>query len=120
MVKHKGIFAFQKDIGRVRVTNEDQCAVALNNYGDVFLCVCDGMGGQNKGDYASKVAIDSMMEEYFSDIENVVFFVDHGTSCVTGTHILMDVPFRTDIECFKEGEHVELDRLVPALMEKLQ
>ena len=64
--------------------------------------------------------IDSMMEEYFSDIENVVFFVDHGTSCVTGTHILMDVPFRTDIECFKEGEHVELDRLVPALMEKLQ
>lgn len=61
-----------------------------------------------------------MVEEYFSDIENVVFFVDHGTSCVTGTHILMDVPFRTDIECFKEGEHVELDRLVPALMEKLQ
>ena len=64
MVKRKGIFAFQKDIGRVRVTNEDQCAVALNNYGDVFLCVCDGMGGQNKGDYASKVAIDSMMEDF--------------------------------------------------------
>ncbi len=66
MERYKGTFAFQKDIGRVRVTNEDQCSVALNSYGDVFLCVCDGMGGQNKGDYASKMAIDSMVEDFRS------------------------------------------------------
>lgn len=64
MEKFKGTFAYQKDIGRVRVSNEDQCAVALSNNGDVFLCVCDGMGGQNKGDYASKMAIDSMLESF--------------------------------------------------------
>lgn len=62
--------------------------------------------------------IDRLMEEYFSDVDNLVFFVDHGTSCVTGTHILMDVPFRTDIEAFKDGEMVELATLVPKLMEK--
>ena len=64
--------------------------------------------------------IDSLMEEYFSDTENIVFFVDHGTSCVTGTHILMDVPFRTTKPVFEEGEHVELSRLVPTVMEKMK
>jgi len=60
--------------------------------------------------------IDSMMSEYFSDCSRMVFFVDHGTSCVTGKHILMDVPFRTSFECFGQGEHVELPALVPKLM----
>ena len=64
--------------------------------------------------------IDRLMEEYFADTENIVFFVDHGTSCVTGTHILMDVPFRCTKPVFEEGEHVELSRLVPTVMEKMK
>ena len=54
---YKGIFAFKTDIGKVRITNEDQAMVVGNGHGEVLLCVCDGMGGQNKGDYASKMAI---------------------------------------------------------------
>ena len=64
MQNFKGTFAFRKDVGKVRLSNEDQCAVSLSSSGDVFLCVCDGMGGQNKGDYASKMAIDSMLEDF--------------------------------------------------------
>ena len=64
--------------------------------------------------------IDDLMEEYFSDTENIVFFVDHGTSCVTGTHILMDVPFRTTKPVIGEGEHIALPDLVPAIMEKIR
>ncbi len=64
--RYKGSFAFKTDIGRVRVSNEDQAAVATNPYGEVLLVVCDGMGGQNKGDYASKMAIDSILEAFAS------------------------------------------------------
>ena len=66
MAGYKGTFSFRKDVGRVRLSNEDQCAVSVNSFGDVFLCVCDGMGGQNKGDYASKLALDSMMNDFRS------------------------------------------------------
>lgn len=63
-MKYEGHFTVGKDIGRVRVTNEDQ-AFALRNYaGDTLLIVCDGMGGQNKGDYASKVAMDHVVEAF--------------------------------------------------------
>ena len=60
----KGQFASKTDIGCVRVTNEDQAASLINASGNVLLCVCDGMGGHNKGDYASKIAIDIISEEF--------------------------------------------------------
>ncbi len=63
-VRYRGTFAFQKDIGKVRVTNEDQCMVLTNASGEVFMIVCDGMGGQNKGDYASKMAVDSLADSF--------------------------------------------------------
>lgn len=59
-----GQFASKTDIGCVRVTNEDQAVSLINASGNVLLCVCDGMGGHNKGDYASKLAIDSISEEF--------------------------------------------------------
>lgn len=58
MKRRKGRFAYKTNIGRVRLTNEDQAAALANSAGDVLLLVCDGMGGQNKGDYASKIAAD--------------------------------------------------------------
>lgn len=60
----KGSFASKTDIGCVRLTNEDQAASLINASGDVLLCVCDGMGGHNKGDYASKLAVDIITEEF--------------------------------------------------------
>lgn len=60
----KGQFASKTDIGCVRVTNEDQAVSLINSSGNVLLCVCDGMGGHNKGDYASKLAIDIISEEF--------------------------------------------------------
>lgn len=72
--RYKGSFAFQTDIGRVRVSNEDQAAVLTNAYGEVLLIVCDGIGGQNKGDYASKMAIDSILEAFSRKRKLPLFF----------------------------------------------
>lgn len=60
----KGVFGAKIDIGCVRVTNEDQAIALINPAGNVLLCVCDGMGGHNKGDYASRLAIDIITEEF--------------------------------------------------------
>lgn len=60
----KGQFSSKIDIGCVRVTNEDQAISLVNSSGNVLLCVCDGMGGHNKGDYASRLAIDILSEEF--------------------------------------------------------
>ena len=61
---YKGHFFSRTDVGRVRVTNEDQATVVTNYRGEVLMVVCDGMGGQNKGDYASKVALDHLVESF--------------------------------------------------------
>ena len=61
-----GRYAFKTDIGKVRINNED-CAIALTNArGNILLVVCDGMGGQNKGDLAANLAIDHISQA-FSD-----------------------------------------------------
>lgn len=63
-IRYKGQFAAKTDIGLVRQTNEDQACALINASGNVLLCVCDGLGGHNKGDYASQIAIDTLSEEY--------------------------------------------------------
>ena len=62
--RYKGAYFAKTDIGRVRISNEDQAGVSVNADGEVFLVVCDGMGGQNKGDYASKMAIDCLLDAF--------------------------------------------------------
>ena len=71
---YKGHFFSKTDVGRVRVTNEDQATVITNFRGEVLMVVCDGMGGQNKGDYASKVAIDHLTECFENKRKMSVFF----------------------------------------------
>lgn len=92
--------------------------------GHVFLHMDEVDEYSHEKDHMKKIRvlehIDELMEEYFSDVKNVVFFVDHGTSCVTGTHILMNVPFRTDIPAFDGDELVELSKLVPTIMENVK
>ncbi len=73
-MNYKGHFASRTDIGRVRVSNEDQAFVLTNYQGDAFMVVCDGMGGQNKGDYASKMALDHVVESFRNKKRIVPFF----------------------------------------------
>lgn len=57
-------YYFATDIGRVRLSNEDNAIVVANSYNQFLLVVCDGMGGSNKGDYASLTTI-NLLEETF-------------------------------------------------------
>ena len=54
----KGRFGSKTDIGLVRQSNEDKALSLIDPDGNVLLCVCDGMGGYMKGDFASKIASD--------------------------------------------------------------
>ena len=59
-----GRFSYRIDIGKVRVSNEDQAIALTNASGNVLLVVCDGMGGQNKGDMASSLAINTVIASF--------------------------------------------------------
>src|ERR1700686_5024696 len=55
------------DIGLVRKNNEDNFGYDLHH--GVFV-VCDGMGGQQAGETASKIAVDTVLD-YFRRSRNV-------------------------------------------------
>ncbi len=59
-----GNFACKTDIGKVRMTNEDRAGAYTNAKGNVLLIVCDGMGGQKKGEYAAQIALDVISESF--------------------------------------------------------
>ncbi len=59
-----GRFSFRTDIGKVRLSNEDQAFALTNAAGHVLLLVCDGMGGQNKGDLASSLALNTVVTAF--------------------------------------------------------
>lgn len=59
-----GRFAYRSDVGKVRISNEDQAFAAINQSGNILLLVCDGMGGQNKGDLASNIAKKCIVDEF--------------------------------------------------------
>ena len=52
------------DIGLCREQNEDYVLSRINAYGNVLLMVADGMGGRNKGDYASKYLLTNLAKEF--------------------------------------------------------
>lgn len=64
-----GRYAFKVDIGKVRLNNEDRAVAITNTRGNILLIVCDGMGGQNKGDLAASIAID-VIGQAFRDKES--------------------------------------------------
>lgn len=78
----KGIFYSQTDIGKVRIENEDQALALVNSSGNVILGVFDGMGGQNKGDYASRMAKRVVEDEFkkrkaFSNVYQARYWLAH-------------------------------------------
>jgi PPM family protein phosphatase len=67
-MKHKGNFYAKTDVGRVRVSNEDQVFVGMNKHSNVLLAVADGMGGHARGDLASKLAMQSLVKGFQSTL----------------------------------------------------
>ena len=59
-----GRYSFKTDIGKVRLNNEDRACALTNTRGNILLIVCDGMGGQNKGDLASTLAINYISQAF--------------------------------------------------------
>jgi len=60
----RGMYVAKTDIGKKRDTNEDKSATLVNSSGDVLLLVCDGMGGHNKGSYASAKILEVVSKEF--------------------------------------------------------
>ena len=53
-----------KDTGRIRISNDDCVLSIVNGQGDILLVVCDGMGGYKRGDFASKLIVDTLKEAF--------------------------------------------------------
>lgn len=70
----KGRFGSLTDIGLVRKSNEDKALSLIDAQGNVLLCVCDGMGGYMKGDFASKIAVDVVTAAFRSKMKWVFGF----------------------------------------------
>ncbi len=64
--RFNGTYSYQKDIGKVRVSNEDECSVLVDADGNVLMMVADGMGGHKKGDYASQETINYIKDLFIS------------------------------------------------------
>lgn len=62
----RGEYFFKKDIGKVRITNEDNVKISVNSKSDVLMVLADGMGGAKKGDYASFKAVSQISENFES------------------------------------------------------
>lgn len=59
---------------------------------------------------------DCLMQEHFPDIERLVYLVDHGTSCLTGEHLPVQVPVWTSFDLGRGvGDHIPLPDLMRAL-----
>lgn len=50
--------------GLVRKTNQDSYVIATNEVGDLFVVVCDGIGGGKSGDVASELAVKFFSEAF--------------------------------------------------------
>lgn len=90
-------------------------------HGDVFLHVDEVDEYSHQKDPFKKKAVlertDELMSEYFADADRIIYFADHGTSCVTGEHILTDVPVWTTFDIgYGEGETIALKDLVPSIL----
>ena len=66
-------FSFKTDIGLVRPINEDNVTIKRLDSGDIVFMVLDGMGGHSKGEKASKIAMQTILENL--DKKNKFFSV---------------------------------------------
>jgi 2,3-bisphosphoglycerate-independent phosphoglycerate mutase len=96
-------------------------AAELLEHRNVLLHMDEVDEYSHQRDPAKKVRIlehiDKMMERYFSDAGRIMYFVDHGTSSITGEHLPVRVPFWTSFDTsVRNDENVPLDRVIPRIM----
>ena len=103
----------------LRINNiEDRIVAAKNELekNDVFLHIDEVDEYSHQKNPQKKVGIlettDALMSKYFSEKDKIVFFVDHGTSSVTGEHLLMNVPFWTTFDASIPNGIVPLKEVV--------
>jgi len=86
---------------------------------DVFLHIDEIDEYSHQKNPSKKVRMletaDRLLSKYFSGNDKVVFFVDHGTSSLTGEHLLMTVPFWTTFDASIPNGIVPLKDVVPML-----
>lgn len=70
----KGSYDSRTDMGRIRLSNDDNATACVNANGEVLLAVCDGMGGAKKGDYASKKTMSVIVEAFKKKRRTSAFF----------------------------------------------
>lgn len=79
----------KSDIGLVRATNQDACQCGAFSDGAVWALVCDGMGGANGGNIASRVAITEMqnqLQERYNPAEDEKGIQNLLLSCIYGAN----------------------------------
>lgn len=60
-----GTYSFKTDCGMVRPRNEDNVSIVENKEtGDILMMVLDGMGGHNKGEKASTLALKIITDRF--------------------------------------------------------
>ncbi len=92
-----GRYATKTDIGKVRMNNEDRVCALTNSRGNILLVVCDGMGGQNKGDLAATTAIEVISQAFQEkDRFSSKFFAKSWVSSVVR---------QANSEIFKQASH---------------
>ena len=95
-------------------------AEALNK-GNVFLHIDEIDEYSHMKKWQKKVEIleesDRLMSKYFSDQDRIFYFIDHGTSSVTGEHLPVTVPFWSNYDTdVAENEMVPLNTLLNRMM----
>lgn len=98
-MKHVGRYCYKTDIGKVRISNEDNAIAIINSFGDILLCVCDGMGGYKKGDYASKTIIDYLHDSFLNKRK----FLNKFTAINWASNVLK----KANRQIFKEAQLAE-------------
>ena len=89
---------------------------------DVFLHIDEIDEYSHQKNPSKKVRIlettDQILSRHFSENDRIVFFVDHGTSSVTGEHLLMNVPFWTTFDASVPDGIMPLKNVVPTVSKK--
>jgi protein phosphatase len=118
-------YCFKTDKGVVRDNNEDSGEIFVNNNGDVFLAVLDGMGGHASGKTASHMALRELKnqllkKDHFRTTFGFVSFVmkaikkanyvvnDLGSSSIQyrdmGTTLVLAVIHKDELFVFNVGD----------------
>lgn len=78
------------DKGKVRATNQDSVYINTLSGGAAFAIVCDGMGGANAGDIASKTAVE-IISNYVTNSYSPVMNSDETVKLITNAVVSANI-----------------------------